>query len=687
MDALAPEGQAVLALMVEAEAPVMETVLIDEVVRLIGPARVQAGFDQVMRAGLWFRALNNSPYAGDDEPTISMPIALRRWLGPELRGLLTASQPALDLPQTGLDPTTALAPGDPAFDDLLTLASLASVRPRVTGDRLYKKDAEKLASLLGLPGWEAADDRIGRLRARRLVDVRRDDDGEPAAGNVFRVQPQWRAAETWAGEDPARRGRDILAAVRRDPVWTRVCAAAGDWVAEELLERAYRFATPGYGWGRRGRGAQALLEGLARAWRATWEEALRWPEIEVGNQSGRRFLRLRPDLAAALSGRLPPPAKVHVQPNFEILAPREIAALDLLTLCRAADLRRADVMATFVLTPASVQRAALDGLGANALRERLVAMAAHGVPDSVLRSINDWVADVGRVALRAVTFVELDDAALADRAVAVLGKLAERVGPCGFVAARSEWPELVRRLRAAGMTPRNDRRADGRGGDDGYGGEGEPNLLGEARDNPVSAVRAPLPDAVPPALGLAQPPARVEALRRLRGLAAKGPGGAAAGAHRSQTPPRHDCKGSSGPAALVTGPAAPTPRRHAGPDRARHPGCDGYRCRAVPVAVRRQRSCGGTPHQPPGRRRRRAAESLRFEDRSGDRGTPREDQVGHALARNGPCPRSQPAVSLRQRPKVQALLLEIPSVRRPLRRRRAFRRGRALATTSAWPLL
>jgi hypothetical protein len=353
--------------------------------------------------------------------------------------------------------------------------------------------------------------------------------------------------------------------MHHDQVWERVCGAAGGWVAEEELERTYRFAmASGYGWARRGRGPQGIIESFVKAWRANWEAITSWPEVEVGERSGRRFLRLRPERAAALSGRLRPAAKVHVQPNFEILAPREIPALDLLTLCRAAELRRTDVVATFVLTPASVQRAALGGLGATALCERLGAMAAYGVPDSVLRSIRDWVADVGRVGLRSVALVQLDDAALADRAVTVLGKLAERVGPCAFVAAQSDWPELVKRLRTAGMTPRSDRRTDGEGEQEGDGqGEGEGEGEGKSQAGATDVARHDLraadgaasPGPTAPALGLAQPPARVEALRRLREIAATGRGASSPFA-AAQRPQPTAAPGAEARAASTRSPAA-----------------------------------------------------------------------------------------------------------------------------------
>ncbi len=505
VDSLGPEGQVFLALLVEATAAATEVVLHTEAIKLLGAAGANRGLNAVISRGLLFRPGVPSPYQGNDHPRMWLPVILSRWLAPELRGLLTASAPVLDVPATEPDgPAT-----DPSAGDLLVLAALATVRPRITGDRLYKKDAERVAAVLGHEPSAGTDATLTWLRARTLVRVDRDD-------TAWRLRPRWNRIEAWARLAPGVRTREALAAHRRGTGWDRLVAASGGFVPEDEVERAFRLGTPVYGWALRGGGPGAILQALDRQWQERRAAMSSWSEVECVELGGRRLWRLRPALAAALLGRVAPTAKVHVQSNFEILAPRETAPADLVMLCRAAELRRADVVATFVLTPASIQRAVLEGLAVKDIVARLSAMAAHDLPESVRRSAYDWAADAGRVILRSVVLLQFDDAGLADRAVPVLGKLCERVGPVAFAASDADLAEVNRRLRLAGMSPRqtddDDRSHDGF---DDYDHDHDHD------DDDILAVAASAPSLPLASLGLAQPPTRIDALRRVRQDAAR----------------------------------------------------------------------------------------------------------------------------------------------------------------------
>jgi hypothetical protein len=184
-----------------------------------------------------------------------------------------------------------------------------------------------------------------------------------------------------------------------------------------------------------------------------------WPEVERAESDGTPFWRIRPEHARA-GATVPasPPVKAHVQPDFEILAPRDMALADVALLARVAELRRADVVATFVLTAASARYAVRRGMSAPEICQALQAIAAHGVPPTLERAVKDWTGDMGRCTVRTVVLASFDEPAIADRALAVLGKSAERLSPTCLAVPEQEADAIERRLTNAAMAPRH---ADG----------------------------------------------------------------------------------------------------------------------------------------------------------------------------------------------------------------------------------
>jgi hypothetical protein len=133
-----------------------------------------------------------------------------------------------------------------------------------------------------------------------------------------------------------------------------------------------------------------------------------------------------------------------------------MALADVALLARVADLRRADVVATFGMTAASARRAVVGGLPATEVCRALQAIAAHGVPPTLERAVKDWTGDIGRCTVRTVVLVTFDEPAIADRALAVLGNSAERVSPTCLAVPEEEADadEIERRLTSAAMAPR-----------------------------------------------------------------------------------------------------------------------------------------------------------------------------------------------------------------------------------------
>lgn len=441
IDRMGPEAAVVLAILVEAPEGVRLETLAFEAVTLIGAGASQ-GIDRVHQAGLLFEARTYDYRANQQAVLHLLPGPLRSWFGPVLGGLLRASRstPAVEPPpQTGRDAS---------WPEAMVLAAVASLRPRLTSGRLFKKDGERLAGLLApanLP--EPVEAIIDRLRQFHLVSC---DDVEPP-----RLEPDWAALAAWAERPAAERVRERLR-VRYvgAPAWSPLLEAGGEWVEEIHLARGFRIA-------RRivpppGRTTGSLTE---KTWTLERERTLAtWPEVERLERDGTVFWRVRPAQVAAGGGA---GARAHVQPDFEIVAPPEMSLRDLLFLARVAELQRPDVVATFALTAASARRAAGGGLTGARIADGLRAIAAHGLPPAVERAIRDWTGDIGRCAMRVAVLISFDEPSITDRAAALLGSAVERVGPSSLAAPEHLESEIERRLIEAGMAPRSNPSEEG----------------------------------------------------------------------------------------------------------------------------------------------------------------------------------------------------------------------------------
>jgi hypothetical protein len=166
------------------------------------------------------------------------------------------------------------------------------------------------------------------------------------------------------------------------------------------------------------------------------------PLVERGQTpEGVAALRIHPAVRTLLSvspragdGHVGADHEVHVGP----LAPTWAAA----SLGHFAQPVALDRVSRFALTPESVAAAASRGMVPEEMDRVLRALAVHGVPENVRRTLTDYGTRRGRAVLAHGTVVAFSDAADADRAAAdaVLAPyLGERVGLSGFlVDARSE---------------------------------------------------------------------------------------------------------------------------------------------------------------------------------------------------------------------------------------------------------
>ena len=448
VDQLGVEAAVILAILTEAPDGIPLETLVFEGVTILGDG-IKQGIDRIQKAGLLFqiRPYNSYGYRNNRVETLHvLPAPLVSWLRPVLGGLLLASRPT-----PAADPPPP-SDRDGSWPEAMVLAAVASLQPRLTSGRLFKRDGERLATLLAPANLiEPAETIVDRLRREHLIG---GADGDPP-----RLQPDWTALAAWAERAPTERARQRLRFRHSgSAAWSALVEAGGDWVEEIHLARRFRTAN-------RVVVPPAQLAGALteKTWVLERGRSLAiWPEVESLEHDGTVFWRVRPAHAAAGDGR---GARAHVQPDFEIVAPPEMTLSDLLFLARVSELRRPDVVATFALTAASVRRAASEGLDGGRIADGLAAIAAHGLPPAVDRAIRDWTGDIGRCAMRVAVLITFDEPGIADRAAALLGPEVERVAPSVLAAPERQALDIEQRLVAAGMAPRV-RLTDGSGSDD-----------------------------------------------------------------------------------------------------------------------------------------------------------------------------------------------------------------------------
>ncbi len=130
-----------------------------------------------------------------------------------------------------------------------------------------------------------------------------------------------------------------------------------------------------------------------------------------------RFLpevsRITDDTASDL--KEPPPGRLIVQPNFELVALAPVSETLLIDLDRFADRLRLEHIAQYRLSRASVTRAIQAGMHAHTIAQVLEKAAETQIPQNVQYSLMEWERQARRIELwRDTTLLEVDDAALLD---------------------------------------------------------------------------------------------------------------------------------------------------------------------------------------------------------------------------------------------------------------------------------
>ncbi|MRR14217.1 hypothetical protein EG833_02055 [archaeon] len=81
---------------------------------------------------------------------------------------------------------------------------------------------------------------------------------------------------------------------------------------------------------------------------------------------------------------------VVIQPNMEILVPRDFDPVDILNLGEIADLIHTDIMSIYGLTRRSVSRGLREGWNFEKIRSFLERISRHELPDNVSKTIQGW---------------------------------------------------------------------------------------------------------------------------------------------------------------------------------------------------------------------------------------------------------------------------------------------------------
>ncbi len=297
------------------------------------------------------------------------------------------------------------------------------------------------------------------------------------------VAGAWDELEQLSGVELRRAfGRDLPAA-RRAALALLAQTPPDAWVAFDDFVAAVRAAEPDFArpdgnydsWGARGPRGEPL-DGFAH-----WDEVegqqlrtiLRFPLhwlglLDLAAELPLRY-RLSPLGAALLQGAAPPPEPppepLVVLPQFEVLVPAYASLEARFQIGRVAELERADTVAVYHLTEASVRAAMGRGIALEDLLRFLREHSGRELPQNVVATVADWAGRHGQVALRGGVLLEARDRPLLEQILRdrrVRLPEAERLDDTRLLLREGDAPGVAERLRRAG-----------------YGLAGEPELPGQ----------------------------------------------------------------------------------------------------------------------------------------------------------------------------------------------------------------
>jgi len=153
----------------------------------------------------------------------------------------------------------------------------------------------------------------------------------------------------------------------------------------------------------------------------------------------------------------PPVAELFVQPNFEILVPRELDLKLRFQLERFAELVSVDQMLTYRIGRDSVYRGAERGMESEEILSFLETHSKVPLPQNLRYSISDWAGRYGEIQFRNAFLLCTETPELADeiKASQIFAPFIEgELSPSALIVHREAYHTLVERLQKAGYFPR-----------------------------------------------------------------------------------------------------------------------------------------------------------------------------------------------------------------------------------------
>lgn len=405
--------------------------------------------DALMRRGLVFTDRQNY------RQVYFIPKDLREKLLPAIAGDMVARTicQKIDAVETGEDPNLALR----LIHFLLAYVKKSGVRLTQNGE-IFRRSQRGLEEILGID--EAAvnlhEDRPGRLHI--FIDFIRSRGLVRQSDSVLELVPD--KAEAWIGLGPESKRRDLFdylqeRVVALDPDFSTILSflclvPQGEWAVVNRMLEELEPVGMSHAW-------QALPVRLERFFFGHLGAA---GVVATGQFNGELACRLTP-LGRFLLCSGPAPdyhwdRTFFVEPNFELLVPRDISLDILWSIEQVADLAKHDQVMVYTVSKSSVYRAMQDGYDAESLIEFLSGHSNNPVPQNVVFSIRDWCSRFGHMWIETAVLLRCKSEDLAREVQSttafrefVLGSLT----PCDLVVDRRRVEEFLNLLQEYGFMP------------------------------------------------------------------------------------------------------------------------------------------------------------------------------------------------------------------------------------------
>ncbi len=146
-----------------------------------------------------------------------------------------------------------------------------------------------------------------------------------------------------------------------------------------------------------------------------------------------------------------------VQPNFELLVPREFDFKLRFQLEQFADVCKIDQMMIYRVHKESIYRALDNGMKKEAIISFLQEHSKTGLPQNVEYSIDEWARSYGKVFFQDVFLLRTTEQNIASEIKAsprLKGFIKGEVCPTALIVERGSYPQLLKKLKKMGYMPR-----------------------------------------------------------------------------------------------------------------------------------------------------------------------------------------------------------------------------------------